>query len=97
MNAETWSFTVRLLRDRHTNTARLQVMRVDQAREVPLTNNTFLLRVTIDKGGAVERCFVRHVASGREAYVQGGPGLGAFVKECLLEGAEPAQPDETGG
>lgn len=96
MNVERWSFTVRLLRDREMNATRLQVIRVDQAREVPLTNNTFLLRMTIDKGGAVERCFVRHVASGREAYVQGGPGLGAFVKDCLLDRQTPAHSDEIG-
>jgi hypothetical protein len=97
MNVDTWSFTVRVLQDRHTSAARLQVIRVDVAEEVHLAETTFLLRVTIDKGGAVERCFVRHVASGREAYVQGGPGLSAFVRECLLAQAAPARPDEIGG
>jgi hypothetical protein len=94
MNGETCSFTVRVLRDQHTNATRLQVVRVDIAKEVFLSSNTFLLRVSIDNGGAVERCFVRHIASGREAYVQSGPGLGAFVQECLLERPMPEPQDE---
>jgi hypothetical protein len=97
MNGETCSFTVRVLRDRHANTARLQVTCVDPEEEVLLSSNAFLLRVTIDGGGAVGRCFVRHVASGREAYVQGGPGLSAFVKDCVLEEPAPDRPDERGG
>jgi hypothetical protein len=97
MNGETRSFTVRVQRAHHPDTTRLQVLRVDTAEEVHFSSTTFLLRVTIDKGGVVERCFVRHVASGREAFVQGGPGLSAFVQDCLLERAEPASPEEIGG
>ena len=44
--------------------------------------------------------FIRHIASGREAYVQGGPDLRAFFKACLLQGSKPetklADPDTTG-
>jgi hypothetical protein len=93
MSVETLSFTVRCWYDPKIDVTRLQVMRVDQAEEVCLTNSTFLVRVTADQRGLVERCFIRHMVSGREAYIQGGPGLSAFVKECLLvnQGVEPTE------
>lgn len=84
MSAELLSFTVRCWYDPKSDCTRLQVMRVDDAEEVRLANSSFLVRVTTDQRGLVERCLIRHVASGREAYVQGGTGLSAFVKECLL-------------
>jgi hypothetical protein len=84
MSVEPLSFTVRCWYDPKNDCTRLQVMRVDDAEEVRLANSSFLVRVTTDQRGLVERCLIRHVASGREAYVQGGTGLSAFVKECLL-------------
>jgi len=67
-----------------TDTTRLQVVRTDTAEEVRLDNSSFLLRLSVDEGTLVERCFIRHIASGREVYVQSGPGLQAFIKSCLL-------------
>jgi hypothetical protein len=93
MSVETLSFTVRCWYDPTIDGTRLQVTRVDDAEEVHLANSSFLVRVTTDRRGLVERCFIRHVASGREAYVQGGPGLSAFVKECLL-GNERTEPTD---
>ena len=87
MSVEPLSFMVRCWHDSTANAMRVQVIPVDTAEEVHLKNSTFLLRVAIDRQGLVERCFIRHIASGREAYVQGGPGLSAFVQECLLDGA----------
>jgi len=93
MSAETLSFTVRCWYDPKLDSTRLQVLRVDDAEEVHLANSSFLVRVTADPHGLVERCLIRHVATGREAYVQGGPGLSSFVKECLL-GNERAEPTD---
>jgi hypothetical protein len=53
--------------------------------EVDLAPATFLVRIAIDQGRVMERCFIRHIASAREAYVQGGPGLSRFVQDCVLE------------
>jgi len=88
---KTVSFAVRTWRDPHVGATRLQVLRIDRPEEVRLTNGSFLVRVTIDKQLSTERCTIRHVASGREAIVQGGPGLSAFVEACLLESAAPRQ------
>ncbi len=30
------------------------------------------------------RCYVRHIVSGSEVYMQSGPKLRAFVEDCLL-------------
>ena len=62
----------------------MQVLRTDTAQEVRLDNSSFLLRFSVEEGAPVERCFIRHIASGREVYMQSGPGLQAFIKSCLL-------------
>jgi hypothetical protein len=74
----------------------IQVSRVDGPGEVRLSRNTFLLRITAGGHPPVERCVIRHLASGREAFVQGGAGLGAFIRSCVLDGVEamPAELDE---
>jgi hypothetical protein len=93
MSVESLSFTVRYWYDPENDCTRLQVMRVDDAEEVRLVNSNFLVRVTTDQRGQLERCLIRHVASGREAYVQGGAGLSVFVKECLLGDGQARQTD----
>ena len=70
--------------DLQTNAAQLRVVSVATREEVHLNSGSFLLRISIDAKASVTRCFIRHIASGREAYVQGGPNLRAFVKGCLL-------------
>lgn len=85
MSVENLSFTVRCRHDSTTNTTRLQIVRVDTVDEVHLNNSKFLVRVMIDGRGLVERYLIRHIASGREAYVQGGLGLSTLVRECLLD------------
>ena len=71
--------------DRQTDTMRLQIVNVDTGKEVYLSEGSFLLRVFSLEGGSVQRCFIRHIASGREAYIQGGSHLRAFVEACLLQ------------
>lgn len=76
---------------------RLHLARIEGEEDVQLAGGTFLLRITTDEGGAVHRCCLRHVASGREAYVQGGPELRAFVIDCLLLGRDAAEWPRAGG
>jgi len=45
------------------------------------------------RGWLVLHCFIRPIAIGRETYVQGGPGLQAFFKACLLNSEEPKLDD----
>jgi hypothetical protein len=89
MSSNVFSITVKCWYDTQTDATHLQVVRTDTAEEVHLGNSTFLLRIPVEGTATVERCYIRHIASGREAYVQGGPGLRAFVKTCLLNSGSP--------
>jgi hypothetical protein len=75
-----------------TGATRVKVERIDQQEEIQLNDGTFLVRVTFDRGQLVQRCFIRHLASGREAYVQGGPGLSTFIRDSLLASPRAAKP-----
>jgi hypothetical protein len=99
MSSESLSFTVRYWHDPQTSAGHVQIARIDHGREADLAEGTFLLRVTINAYGLVERCYVRHLASGREAYVQGGAGLSAFVEQCLFKetATNEGASDKTGG
>jgi len=84
MTKSLFSIIVKCWHDPQTDATRLQVVRTDTADEVRLDNSSFLLRISEDEAALVERCFIRHVASGREVYVQSGPGLRTFIQSCLL-------------
>ncbi len=92
MSSETFSVIVWFWHDQLTNATQLKVVRVDTSEEVRLTDGSFLLRISRDGETSVERCLIRHISSGREAYIQSGPNLRAFVKDCLLQsgGSEAA-------
>jgi hypothetical protein len=60
---------------------------------VELESSLFLIRLSADTGKATERCMIRHIASGREVYVQSGAGLSRFIRECL----QPDGPAERHG
>ena len=75
--------------DLPTNATRLRVVNVATGEEVHLNSGSFLLRISVDAKASVMRCYIRHIVSGREAYVQGGPNLRAFVKACLLPDSSP--------
>lgn len=62
----------------------VRITRTDTAEDVRLRDGSFLLRITTDEKSSVQRCLIRHLASGREVYVQSGPKLRAFIKACLL-------------
>ncbi len=98
MENEELSVIIWCWRDLQTNATRLRVVSVATGEEVRLKDASFLLRISIDAKSSVTRCYIRHTASGREAYVQGGSKLRAFVKTCLLNSGEstPAAPDTPG-
>src|SRR5258708_20783241 len=83
MSKSIFSITMKCLYDPRTNSTRLKLVRTDTAEEVYLDSGSFLLRFTVDEVALVERCLIRHIASGREVYVQSGPGLQAFIKSCM--------------
>jgi hypothetical protein len=89
MNSDVFSVIVRCWYDPQTDATRLQIVDVDTGEEVRLSDSSFLLRISPGEHGLVIRCFIRHLASGREAYVQGGSKLRDFVKACLLKIDEP--------
>ena len=93
MSNKTFSVIVRCWYDNQADATRLQIVRTDTAEEVRLGDASFLLRFSVDEATPVERCFIRHLASGREAFVQGGPSLHAFIKDCLLNSGEPELDD----
>jgi hypothetical protein len=93
MSNEIFSILVWCWHDSQTDTIQLRLVHVDTAEEVRLKEGSFLLRISRDKGSSVERCLIRHIASGREAYVQSGRRLRAFVEACLLEDTEPKPTD----
>ena len=80
MSSETFSVIVWFWHDQLTNATQLKVVRVDTSEEVRLTDGSFLLRISRDGETSVERCLIRHISSGREAYVQGGTEPGDHTK-----------------
>ena len=78
--------------DLQSETTQLHVVRVDTGKAVNFSESSFLLRIWLEENGAVLRCFIRHIASGREAYIQSGSSLRAFVKACLLPDSSPESP-----
>ncbi|HXX78291.1 MAG TPA: hypothetical protein VEI53_07360 [Ktedonobacteraceae bacterium] len=84
--------------DLQTHATQLRVVSAETGEEVHLKGGAFLLRVSIDAKASTTRCYIRHMASGREGYMQGGPKLRAFIKDCLLKSDEsiPSFPDASG-
>lgn len=99
MGPETLSLLVWCKYDLQTDTAQVQIIDVRTAQHVRLRGGGFLLRISRDEQAGVERCLIRHIASGREAYVQSGPRLREFMKACLLEdnAPPPTGSNSTGG
>ena len=90
MSSNIFSIIVKCWHDRQTGATHLQVVRTDTAQEVRLGNSTFVVRISVEGAATMERCSIRHIASGREVYVQSGPGLRDFIKACLLnDGGSP--------
>ncbi len=75
--------------DLQNETTQLHVVRVDTGKAVNFSESSFLLRFWLEENGTVLRCFIRHIASGHEAYIQSSANLYAFVKVCLLLDSHP--------
>lgn len=84
MGDEDYSIIIWCWHDQRTDATLLRLVRVDTREEVPLRNGSFLVRISIDERNSVVRCYIRHTTSGRDTYVQGGPKLRTFIKDCLL-------------
>ena len=85
MSAESFSLLLWCQSDPQTNDIQLRVVSVDTGEDIRFKDASFLLRVFIDPDTSVVRCMIRHIGSGNEAHVQGGPALRAFVKANLLK------------
>jgi hypothetical protein len=83
------SFLVWCWRDRLSGTTQLRVVSVGTGEEIQLSEGSFLLRVSTEGEKAIIRTLIRHISSGREAYIQGGENLFAFVNDCLLQQEKP--------
>ena len=79
--------------DQQANSMRMRVVDVSTGQEVHLKDGTFLLRISSDAKSLVERCMIRHLASGNEAYIQGSSHLRKLVTDCLLDSIAPAADD----
>ncbi len=88
MEHEEVSIIVSCWHDLQTDATQLRVIHVGTSEDVPLRDGNFLLRISTDASTSVQRCLIRHLASGREAYIQGGPHLRAFIRACLLDSSE---------
>jgi hypothetical protein len=84
-NSEIFSIIIRCSLDTTTNTTQLHVTRTDTGEVVQLRDAAFLVRISIDRDVSLVRCHVRHLTSGREAYVQSSTQLESFILACLLE------------
>lgn len=95
MSSENLSIIVWCWYDLPTDVIQVRMVRVDTGEDVRVQEGSFLLQISTDEVTSIMRCSIRHFASGREAYVQGGPNLRTFVQACLLSGGEfgPAAPD----
>ena len=85
MENKEFSVIVRCRLDPKTNVTLLRVVDVETGEDVHLDDTSFLLRISIHGKAAVTRCYIRHIASGNEAYVQGSAKLRAFIKDHLLK------------
>lgn len=84
-----FSLIIHCWHDSQVDGLHVRVERVDTAEDVPINDGSFLLRVTTDAKTGAERCYIRHIASGREAYMQGGTNLRAFITACVLQSKTP--------
>ena len=85
MSSESFSILVRCHNDPQTGVVQLQVVSVSTGEDIRFKDAVFLLRISIDTGTSIVRCLIRHIASGNEAFVQGGPALQRFIKANLLK------------
>lgn len=91
MSSETFSVVLWCWHDLRTDAIQLRMVGSDTAEEIHLKDGAFLLRIWKDEHDTAYRCLLRHLASGHEAYLQGGPNLRAFVRACLVSSDDAGQ------
>lgn len=84
MSRAAFSLIISCEYDLQSDMTQMLIVRVDTGENVRLREGSFLLRCSLSGRATAQRCLIRHIASGREAYVQVGPGLRDFIKDCLL-------------
>lgn len=84
MKSDIFSVIVRCWYDPQAGTARLQVVDTGTTEQVKLSDASFVLRISTDVETSISRCHILHIASGHEAYIQGGSNMYAFVKAYVL-------------
>lgn len=92
MTKHALSLILKCWHDPQTDQVCLQALRTDTNEKLPLFEGSFLLRLMEDEAMPGQRCLLKHIASGREIYLQSGPGLSAFFTSCLFP--EPEQQNE---
>ena len=92
MNNDFFSIILQCQHTTQQGITQLQVVRVDTAELVPINDCSFLVRFYKDKK-AIERYLIRHLTSGREAYLQSGSDFSSFIKYCVLHTDELESPD----
>lgn len=83
MNNDFFSIILQCQHTTQQGITQLQVVRVDTAEIIPINDCSFLVRFSRNKKG-VERYIIRHLTSGREAYLQSGSNFSTFIKDCAL-------------
>src|SRR2546423_1194412 len=99
MDIEEISVIIWCWHDLQTDTSNLRVVSVNTGEAVHLNDSSFLLRISVDRRAPLLRCFIRHIVSGREVYIQSSRKLREFVEACLLSDGgttEPTDSDTTG-
>jgi hypothetical protein len=84
MSSALFSFVIWCRHDLQTGALQVHVVDVDTSKDVLFKDSTFLLRVFVDESTSVPRCFLRHISSGREVYLQSGSNLLPLIKDCLI-------------
>ena len=80
-------------RDSSSDCFEIAVIRDGKVLPVENEKLGFIIRVAVTEDGSPNRCLIRHIASGREVYLQSGADLSAFIEECLLSRVEPERLD----
>ena len=88
MSRITLSLILRCRYDPQADAVQVQIEQVDSGEVVQVYDGSFLVRCSTNGRSSIQRCLIRHVASGREAYMQVGPGLRDFIKSCLLDSSQ---------
>ncbi len=90
MIPEVCSFAVQVWYSAGADAAYMRVTSIDDPTRLQLAEGAYLVRISTDEAHATTRCLIRHVSSGREAHLQGGAGLHALIRNCLLRAPAPS-------